>query len=103
MVTSIEEEEELKEGMNFSLLSPSTTRMAPRLARLALKGRNAINTPHYVAITSRGVVPHLSQDMVKKHTNLGGAYVALEDCKLLNSFTRNRTLFVLILRLTLKF
>jgi len=100
-VTSTEEEEST-EDMNFSLLNPPATSMAPRLARLALKGRNAINTPHYVAITSRGVVPHLSQDMVKKHTTLRGAYVALEDCELLVLFTRTRTLFVLILRLTLK-
>ena len=38
-----------------------------------------MDTPHYIGITSRGVVPHLSQDTMQKHTKLKGIYVALED------------------------
>lgn len=40
-----------------------------------------IETPHYVAVTSRGVVPHVSPDVLRKHTRIGAAYFGLEDCK----------------------
>ncbi|KAG9813886.1 queuine tRNA-ribosyltransferase, partial [Aureobasidium melanogenum] len=38
-----------------------------------------IKTPHYLALASRGAVPHLTQDNVTKHTNICGAYMAAED------------------------
>ncbi|KAK5137704.1 hypothetical protein LTR08_007275 [Meristemomyces frigidus] len=53
-----------------------------RLGRLALPGRKPIATPHYLATTSRGVVPHLTQDTFVSATNINGVYVGLEDCKL---------------------
>ena len=52
-----------------------------RLGTLSCHGRVAIQTPHYVAITSRGAVPHLSQDMMRDNTAIKGIYVALEDCE----------------------
>ncbi|KAK0651607.1 tRNA-guanine(15) transglycosylase-like protein [Cercophora newfieldiana] len=52
---------------------------AARLGRLALAGRQTIETPNYFAATSRGVVPHMTPDNVEKHFHAGGAYMALED------------------------
>ena len=52
-----------------------------RLGTLSCHRRVAIKTPHYVAITSRGAVPHLSQDMMRDNTAIKGIYVALEDCE----------------------
>ncbi|KXN87057.1 hypothetical protein AN958_09403 [Leucoagaricus sp. SymC.cos] len=54
-------------GMSFSLLTPPTTRFGPRLGTVLLKrpGSTAeisIQTPSFLASTSRGVIPHLSRD-----------------------------------------
>ncbi|KAL8849584.1 MAG: hypothetical protein Q9221_005458 [Calogaya cf. arnoldii] len=50
-----------------------------RLGLLSLPGRQPINTPYYFAVSSRGCVPHLSQDMMKDNTGIKGIYAALED------------------------
>ncbi|KAK4981847.1 hypothetical protein LTR66_009660 [Elasticomyces elasticus] len=64
----------------FTILKNSSKEgLGPRLGRLALQGRHAIDTPHYLAITSRGAVPHVSQDNFTRHTAINGVYVALED------------------------
>ena len=65
---------------------------APRLGKLALPGRNSIETPHYLGITSRGAVPHLSQDNFLRETGISGVYVGLEDCKSTYTPPRPRTL-----------
>lgn len=52
-----------------------------RLGLLSLPGRQPIDTPHYFAVSSRGCVPHLSQDMMKGNTGIKGIYAALEDCE----------------------
>ena len=64
----------------FTIIKSTTNTLAPRLGRLTLPGRAAIETPHYLAITSRGVVPHLTQDTFARDTNIKGVYVPLEDC-----------------------
>jgi hypothetical protein len=71
--------------MIFKILSspPAGEAAAARIGRLALPNRKAIDTPNFVAITARGAVPHLTPDIVGKHTSLGGAHMALEDCALL--------------------
>lgn len=70
------------EKMVFELLKPVFgDGAAVRLGRLALKGRTSIETPNYFAITSRGVVPHLTPDTVSRHGSFGGRYIALEDCE----------------------
>ena len=51
-----------------------------RLGNLKLPQRTPMHTPNYVAITSRGAVSHLSQDMMRDQTLISGVYVALEDC-----------------------
>jgi queuine tRNA-ribosyltransferase accessory subunit len=53
----------------------------PRLGRLSLNGRRDLETPNFFAVTSRGVVPHLTPDGVSAHTRIGGVHLALEDCK----------------------
>lgn len=65
----------------FTIVNSSATTLAPRLGRLSLPGRHVIETPHYLANTSRGVVPHLSQDNFAQQSNISGVYAALEDCK----------------------
>ncbi|OJD32967.1 trna-guanine transglycosylase family protein [Diplodia corticola] len=64
--------------LNFEILKPAAA-LAPRLGRLSVPGRTTLHTPHHIALTSRGVVPHLTQDVLKKHTGLNSFYVALED------------------------
>ncbi|KAK3359829.1 tRNA-guanine(15) transglycosylase-like protein [Lasiosphaeria hispida] len=52
---------------------------AARLGRMALAGRRSVDTPNYLAVTSRGVVPHMTPDNVGKHLHSAGVYMALED------------------------
>lgn len=52
-----------------------------RLGRLVVPGRKDIETPNFIAITSRGVVPHISPDVIFTSTQFGGVHMALEDCK----------------------
>ena len=61
--------------------STAAATLSPRLGRLSLPGRNAIETPHYLGLTSRGVIPHLSQDNLDRLSSISGVYAALEDCK----------------------
>ena len=67
------------EMLQFTLLN-TTTALAPRLGRLSLPGRKTLLTPQYIGNTSRGVVPHITQDNFHRHTDIGGVYVGLEDC-----------------------
>ncbi|KAK0728393.1 tRNA-guanine(15) transglycosylase-like protein [Lasiosphaeria miniovina] len=68
--------------MKFDVLK-AAIRDAPtaaRLGRLAIAARRTVDTPNYFAITSRGVVPHVTPDNLAKHlSDVGGAYMALED------------------------
>lgn len=54
--------------------------VAARVGRLAFAGRQPIETPNFIATTSRGAVPHITPDNVNKHLQTAGAYMALEDC-----------------------
>jgi queuine tRNA-ribosyltransferase accessory subunit len=51
-----------------------------RLGRLSFQGRRDIDTPNFFAVTSRGVLPHLTPDIISAHTQIGGVHMALEDC-----------------------
>jgi queuine tRNA-ribosyltransferase accessory subunit len=55
--------------------------IGPRLGRLTVQGRNQLDTPNFLAITSRGVVPHMTPDVVAASTDIRGVHMALEDCK----------------------
>lgn len=61
-----------------------------RLGKLSLPGRNTIDTPTLTAVTSRGVVPHLTPEVVSKYTSISTAYMALEDC--MKIFSRTQVL-----------
>lgn len=54
-----------------------------RLGELALPGHQKVQTPNYFPLTSRGSIPHLSQDMMRDHAPVAGIYTALEDCEFL--------------------
>ncbi|KAI7570010.1 tRNA-guanine transglycosylase [Hortaea werneckii] len=63
----------------FSLSKAASAGLEPRLGRLKLPNRNHIDTPHYLGVTSRGVIPHLTPDSLSAHTSISGVYVGLED------------------------
>lgn len=65
----------------FNIIKSTPQSLGPRLGRLCLPGRKAIDTPHYLGVTSRGVVPHITQDTFRRDAHLNGVYVPLEDCK----------------------
>lgn len=66
--------------MSFSLLGSAAPVLAPRVGSLALAGRKTLSTPHYVAPTSRGAVPHIAHDLMRKETAINSLYIGLEDC-----------------------
>lgn len=67
------------EMLEFTLLKTSGA-LAPRLGRIAVSGRKAILTPAFIGNTSRGIIPHVSQDNFRKTDSINGVYVPLEDC-----------------------
>ena len=70
------------EMLSFNILKsagPST--VSPRLGTLMVPRRKPVDTPHFIALTSRGAVPHLSQDTLRDNTSVKGVYLALEDCE----------------------
>lgn len=67
--------------LNFEILSDSGTTSGARLGRLAIEGRKALETPDFIAVTSRGVVPHMTPDVIAAHAQFGGVHMALEDCR----------------------
>jgi queuine tRNA-ribosyltransferase len=71
----------------FELLKPAAAEAGvARLGRLAFAGnRRIMQTPNYIAVASRGVVPHLTPDNVTKHTTFDAAYLAIEDCMKMKS------------------
>lgn len=76
----------------FQLLSHADPNAAgPRLGWLSLPNRRDLETPNFFAVTSRGVVPHLTPDVISAHTRIGGVHMALEDCKC--SIYQSRALF----------
>lgn len=66
---------------SFDLQCPNPGANKPRIGRLSFQDRVPIETPHYVAASSRGTVPHLSQDMMRGNTRINAMYAALEDCE----------------------
>ncbi|KAF1969740.1 tRNA-guanine transglycosylase [Bimuria novae-zelandiae CBS 107.79] len=65
------------EMLDFTLKTSGA--LAPRLGRLTVPGRKTILTPAFLGNTSRGVIPHISQDNFRKHFGDNGVYFALED------------------------
>ncbi|KAL2062925.1 hypothetical protein VTL71DRAFT_5997 [Oculimacula yallundae] len=66
--------------LSFRILSPLDPVVSgPRLGRLSLPGRKDVLTPDFFAVGSRGVVPHITPDVITDHTRFGGIHMALED------------------------
>ncbi|KAH6703289.1 putative Queuine tRNA-ribosyltransferase-like protein [Leptodontidium sp. MPI-SDFR-AT-0119] len=64
----------------FEVLSHVDPSVAgPRLGKLSLPRRKDVLTPDIFAIGSRGVVPHVTPDVLAAHTQFGGIHMALED------------------------
>lgn len=81
MTTSTMEPSQSQSGnMTFNVLASSAPVMAARVGKLALAGRKTLSTPHYIPLTSRGTVPHIAHDMLRKETALNSLYIGLEDC-----------------------
>lgn len=55
--------------------------IGPRLARVLMDGRKDLHTPNFIAVTSRGVVPHMTPDVILANSEIGAVHMALEDCK----------------------
>lgn len=84
--------EKLPEEIMFSITRASNGQSAARLGMLKIVERKTIETPHYIGITSRGVVAHLSQDNFAKLTDIRGVYMALEDCTFVLHMKRHEQL-----------
>jgi queuine tRNA-ribosyltransferase subunit QTRTD1 len=69
------------EMLAFTLKQASSSATGPRVGQLLRHGRAAINTPHYVATTSRGIVPHVTPDVLARSTAVSAVYMPLEDCE----------------------
>lgn len=67
-------------GIFFVHVKP-TEIQGERVGELSLAGRQKVQTPNYFPLTSRGSLPHLSQDMMRDHAPVPGIYTALEDCE----------------------
>ena len=70
----------LPDEVMFSIVKTSAKTTGPRLGRLQIPGRRTLETPTFLALTSRGVVPHISQDTFATSTSIEGVYIPLEDC-----------------------
>ncbi|KIX09660.1 uncharacterized protein Z518_00741 [Rhinocladiella mackenziei CBS 650.93] len=68
-----------EEMLKFVLQHAAASETSARLGQLTFRGRPPISTPYYIVPTSRGVVPHLSQDNLQKHTGISAVFVPLED------------------------
>ncbi|PSR85816.1 tRNA-guanine(15) transglycosylase-like protein [Coniella lustricola] len=69
-----------EESMKFEVLKAvAGDGPTARLGRLTLPTRPVLQTPNFLAITSRGVVPHLTPDTITRHGSFSGAYMAMED------------------------
>ncbi|KAI0135820.1 tRNA-guanine transglycosylase [Daldinia grandis] len=69
----------LEHAMFDVLKSVAVEGGTPRVGRLALPKRQPIDTPNYIGLSSRGAIPHMTPDVISKHVELDGSYMALED------------------------
>lgn len=69
------------EMLAFTLKQAASHAIGARVGQLLGRGRAAIETPHFVATTSRGAIPHVTPDVVAKITAVSAVYIPLEDCE----------------------
>jgi queuine tRNA-ribosyltransferase subunit QTRTD1 len=48
---------------------------------MIVEGRKDLETPNFLAVSSRGVIPHMTPDVIAASTQIGGIHMAIEDCK----------------------
>ncbi|KAG4035568.1 hypothetical protein MFRU_001g03370 [Monilinia fructicola] len=66
--------------LGFQILSTLDHKTSgPRLGRLTVEGRKDLETPDFIAISSRGVIPHMTPDVIAAHARVPGVHFALED------------------------
>ena len=66
--------------MMFEILSAALKEgasAAARLGRLAFPGRRPIDTPNFIAVTSRGTLPHVTPDNIRIDADQGSAGLAI--------------------------
>lgn len=68
-------------SFTFELFGAEVEPGEPRLGKLSVNGRKSLETPGFLAVSSRGVVPHISPDVLQSQTDISGVHIALEDCK----------------------
>lgn len=81
-MVALEEVTKLAKRSLFEFLGGAEHAVGPRIGRLAVNGRKDVQTPNFLALTSRGAVPHLTPDVITSTTEFPGVYTALEDCKI---------------------
>lgn len=74
-------ESSLEHAMFNVLKNAAVEGGAPRAGLLTLPKRKPIDTPNYIGLSSRGAIPHMTPDVISKHAELNGSYMALEDCE----------------------
>lgn len=67
--------------LNFVLKNGEFRKAGLRLGQLTVQGRPSRATPNFIASTSRGVIPHITQDVMSKLTDIPVVYIGLEDCE----------------------
>ena len=70
-----------EEMLSFILRHGEFSKAGFRLGQIAIKDRTSVATPNFIVSTSRGVVPHVTQDAVTRLTRIPIAYIGLEDCE----------------------
>lgn len=69
------------EMLNFVLKNGEFRKAGLRLGQLTIQGRPSRPTPTFIASTSRGVIPHITQDVLSKLADIPAVYIGLEDCE----------------------
>ena len=72
--------DQLPEEMLSFVINSAAQRVGPRVGTLNLRGRSPLRTPNFLGNTSRGAIPHLSQDTQLEHSQITALYLAIEDC-----------------------
>ncbi|KAL7949125.1 tRNA-guanine(15) transglycosylase-like protein [Trichoderma barbatum] len=77
---SLENSSDMSGRKIFELIgSAAVDGSAARLGKMSFPGKKVIDTPNFFAVTSRGAIPHLTPDNLRRHTSVNGFYMALED------------------------
>jgi len=81
-MASISTASEEGKRISFQILNQADPNViGPRLGRLSVAARKDLETPDFFAVTSRGVIPHITPDIISAHAQIGGVHMALEDCE----------------------